>query len=662
MNHSQHEHHDHNDHHKMMMEDFKKRFWFSLLLTIPILFLSPLIAGLLNYASVIDFSGSTLLLWTLSTIVFLYGGKPFLKGLISETKSKNPGMMTLIAIAISVAYGYSTAVVFGLEGKLFFWELATLIDVMLLGHWIEMRSILGASKALQELTKLLPSSAHKVMGNNKTNDVEISSLVVGDRVLVKPGEMIPVDGVVISGTSYIDESLLTGETTPIEKKAKSNVIGGSINADGSITIEVKKIGKDTFLNQVIQLVQEAQSSQSKTQDLANKAARWLAVIGVSAGFVTLASWLTLSTESTAFAIERAVTVMVITCPHALGLAIPLVVSVSTTKAAKEGLLIRNRVAFERAKDIDVVVFDKTGTLTKGLFGVDKINVRNGYKEDDIKIWAASLESHSQHPIAQSISKISDKKLKVSKFKSLTALGVQGKIGKKDIKIVSPSYLDAHNVNAGKFDVKKISSVGQTTILVIVDNELAAYLQLSDVVREESITAVAELQQLGIKAYMLTGDNKHVAKKVAEQIGLDDFFAEVNPGGKSKKIKELQADGLVVAMVGDGVNDAPALAQADVGLAIGAGTDVAAETADMILVRNNPEGVATSIRFAKATYRKMLQNLAWATGYNVVAIPLAAGVFYGAGVVISPAAGAFFMSISTVVVAVNARYLKVEESS
>jgi len=655
----EHSEHDHQSHHRMMMEDFKKRFWLSLVLTLPILFLSPLIADLLNYSSVIDFTGSMLLLWLLSTVVYLYGGKPFLKGFAEELRTKNPGMMTLIAIAITVAYVYSTAVVLGFEGSLFFWELATLIDIMLLGHWIEMRSILGASSALNELSKLLPSSAHLIDKSGETRDVDANTLKTGDKLLVKPGEKIPADGVVTKGLSYVNESILTGEALPVEKTVNSEVIGGSINADGALTIQVSSIGEDTFVNQVIKLVQEAQSSHSKTQDLANRAAKWLAVIGVSAGFITLFAWLLLSSEGSAFAIERAVTVMIITCPHALGLAIPLVVSVSTARAAKEGLLIRDRSAFEQARNVDIVVFDKTGTLTYGEFGVEKITLNNGYDEDEVLGLAASLEAYSEHPIAQAISKLSDSKSKVTDFKSLTGAGVSGVINGKLVRVLSPSHESVGTMELGRINVKQLSKGGQTVVLVVIDDEIGAAISLSDKVRGESILAVKELKSMGVQTYMLTGDNPVVAKRVAKEIKLDGYFANVKPGEKSAKIKEFQLAGHVVAMVGDGINDAPALAMSDVGIAIGAGTDVATETAGVILVRNDPRGVATTIKFAKATYGKMLQNLVWASGYNIIAIPLAAGVLYGAGVVISPALGAFLMSLSTVIVALNARKLDIK---
>lgn len=653
-------HHDHNAHHKMMLADFKKRFRVSLALTLPVLFLSPLIAGFLNYEQAIDFTGSRALLWAFSTLIFFYGGKPFLIGIKDELKSKNPGMMTLIAIAITVAYVYSSAVVFGLRGELFFWELATLIDVMLLGHWLEMRSILGASGALEELTKLLPSVAHKVTGTNKTEDVQISSLEIGDQVLIKPGEKIPVDGTVTSGKTSVNEAVLTGESKLVDKTKGSHVIGGAINTDGSIVVKINKIGQETFLNQIIKLVQEAQTSKSKTQDLANRAARWLTVIGVGGGLLTLSLWTGLFGASFAFAIERAVTVMVITCPHALGLAIPLVVSVSTAQSAKAGLLIRNRQAFEQAKDIDAVIFDKTGTLTLGQFGVDDIAVAKGFKKNEVTRLAASLEAKSQHPIAQAIAGLHSKKLDVANFKSETGSGVKGTISGKKVVITSLAHAKKTGAILRALGAEKLSKVGRTIVVVQINGQIAGAMALSDVIRPESKDTISRLKKAGIKTYMLTGDSNQAAKSVADTIGLDNYFSEVKPADKSKKVKELQSQGFKVAMVGDGVNDAPALAQADLGVAIGAGTDIAAETADVILVKSNPADVVQAFSYAKATYRKMIENLIWATGYNIIAIPLAAGVLFAAGILISPAVGAFFMSLSTVIVAINARQLKIQK--
>lgn len=648
--------HNHNDHHKIMMQDFIKRFWVSAVLTLPILALSPLIAELLNYTTFIDFAGSRELLFVLSSIVFIYGGKPFLSGIYYELKDKNPGMMSLIAIAITVAYLYSSAVVFGLPGELFFWELTTLIDVMLIGHYLEMRSTIGASKALEELTRLLPASAHKVIGKNKTKNVPLSQLAVGDAVLIKPGEKIPADGVVKSGESAVNEAILTGEAKPVFKTAGAKVIGGSINFEGSLVVTISKLGEDSFIAQVVKLVREAQSSKSKTQDLANKAARWLTVVGVGGGLLTFGYWAVVN--DAVFAIERAVTVMVIACPHALGVAIPLVVAVSTAKSARAGLLVKKRQGFENLRKIDSVVFDKTGTLTHGKFELNQIMLNPGFSEPDIKQLAASLESLSQHPIAVPVANLASDKLQVEQFKSLSGQGVQGKINGQQVAVVSPGYIKRQKLSLGSLNLNQLEEGGATVVLVLVQNKVAAAISLADKIRDEAKQAITNLKKAGIDSYMLTGDNKQVAASVAKALGIKDYFAEVMPADKSKKIKELQARGRYVAMVGDGVNDAPALATADVGIAIGAGTDVAAETADVILVKSNPGDVMMAVKYAKATYRKMRQNLFWATGYNVVAIPLAAGVLINVGVVISPAVGAAFMSLSTVIVAINAKFLRI----
>lgn len=656
-----HQHHDHAGHHEMMVKNFKRRFFISLILTIPILVLSPLVQEFFGFT--FSFAGDKYVLFVLSGIVFLYGGWPFLKGTVEEIKKKQPGMMTLIGLAISVAFFYSSAVVFSLPGKIFFWELATLIDIMLLGHWIEMRSVLGASRALKNLAKLLPSEAHLVKTDGKIEDVPLSELNVGDIVLVKPGEKIPSDGIVIKGETSVNEAMLTGESKPIIKKKDDKVIGGSINGEGSLHIEVKHTGEDSYLSQVISLVKKAQESKSKTQDLANKAALWLTVIAISIGTITLLSWLYLGMDFV-FALERMVTVMVITCPHALGLAIPLVVAVSTSLSAKNGLLIRDRVAFERAKDIQAIVFDKTGTLTKGDFGVTDIVAEEGYNENKILSYAASLESNSEHSIAKGIiKKAKDKNTKISsiqKFKSLPGKGVQGIVNNKIIRAVGQNYLKENNIKTENAKIDELSEQGKTIVYILVENEIIGAIALADLIREESKEAIDKLKSMGIKCMMLTGDNKQVAEWVAEELGLDDFFAEVLPHEKSEVVKKVQSQGLNVAMVGDGVNDAPALVQADVGIAIGAGTDVAIESADIILVRNDPRDVVSIIGLAKATYGKMKQNLLWATGYNVLAIPLAAGILYNLGILLSPAMGAILMSLSTVIVAINARFLSIKK--
>ncbi len=648
------------DHHQHMIADYRKRFIVSAVLTIPILLLSPLIQNLLRLENILQFPGDIYVLFGLSSVVFFYGGWPFLKGIYSEFKSRQPGMMTLIALAIVVAYVYSSAVVFGLTGMFLFWELATLIVVMLLGHWIEMKSIMGASRALEELAKLMPSEAHRLTPDGKTEDVSVEDLNNNDKILVKPGEKYPADGLVLEGQTSVNESMLTGESKPVTKTVGDKVIGGSINGEGSVTVEVKNTGKDSFLSSVIQLVREAQASKSRTQDLANRAALWLTIIAISSGIITLIVWLALVNKDFAFSLERTVTVMVIACPHALGLAVPLVVAVSTSISAKSGLLIRNRAAFERARNINAIIFDKTGTLTKGEFGITDVLVLNeNVKKEELLKYAASVESKSEHPIAKAIAKSVDDKYKTTNFKSITGKGAEADVNGKDIKVVSPGYLSENNIEVDNTQISDISSQGKTVVFVLIDNKLAGAIALADIIREESKEAVKKLKQMNIKPMMLTGDNKDVAKWVADEIGIEEYFAEVLPQDKSKKVKDVQADGFIVAMTGDGVNDAPALAQADVGIAIGAGTDVAIETADIILVRSNPLDAVSILGLSRATYRKMIQNLGWATGYNIFAIPLAAGVLFPIGILLSPAVGAALMSISTVIVAINARFLRVK---
>jgi Cu2+-exporting ATPase len=645
------------EHHRQMLEDFKKRFFVSLVITIPVLVLSPAIQEFFGFK--FDFFASIYILFLLSSFIYFYGGYPFLKGIYNEIKQKNPGMMTLIAVAISVAYFYSSAVVFGLKGKFFFWELSTLIDIMLLGHWIEMRSVLGASRALEELVKIMPSDAHLVK-NGEVLDVKVEELKAGDIVLVKPGEKIPVDGVVVEGETFVNEAMLTGESKPVTKKTGDKVIGGAINGEGSIKVEVEKTGKDTYLNQVIELVREAQESKSRTQDLANKAAFFLTVVALTVGAITLFAWLAYGKDFV-FAIERAVTVMVIACPHALGLAIPLVVAVSTSLAAKSGLLIRERQAFERAKDLQAVIFDKTGTLTEGKFGVTDIVALDRMDENEILRISASLESNSEHPIASSIvakaKEMGIEVMQVDGFRAIPGKGVEGTVDGRKFMIVSPGYLRENNISIESEDVERLKQQGKTVVFLLENSKPVGVVALADIVRKESREAIERLKSMGIKCMMLTGDNRYVAKWVAEELGLDDYFAEVLPHEKAEKIKEVQRE-YITAMVGDGVNDAPALAQADVGIAIGAGTDVAVETADIVLVRNDPRDVADVVQLSKKTYSKMFQNLLWATGYNSFAIPLAAGIMYGYGILLTPAIGAALMSLSTVIVAINARLLRV----
>ncbi|WP_020160991.1 copper-translocating P-type ATPase [Methylobacter marinus] len=651
---------DHQGHHAHMAADFRNRFWISLVLTLPILALSPMLQKLVGLREAIRFSGDLYVLFGFASAVFWYGGWPFIKGLFNELKTRKPGMMTLVAVAITTAYVYSSAVVFGLTGKMFFWELATLVDIMLLGHWIEMRSVMGASKALEALAKLMPSDAHKLMPDGSVQDVPLGELTVGDKVLIKPGEKIPADGVIVEGESSVNEAMLTGESTPVTKKTDGKVIGGAINGEGSLTIEVKGTGKDSFLSQVIDLVKQAQESKSKTQNLADTAAMWLTIIALGGGLLTFLIWLVLMNKEFAFAIERAVTLMVITCPHALGLAVPLVVAVSTALAASNGLLIRNRGAFEGARKLQAIIFDKTGTLTEGRFGVtDTLMLAQDIDEETLRKYAASVDANSEHPIAKAIADSSENKLPVENFKSIPGKGAEGRVDGREVKVVSPGYLREQNIAHDDQRVEPLQTQGKTVVFVLVDGQLKGAIALADIIRPEAKQAIDALKALNIRCMMLTGDNKATAQWVSEQIGLDEYFAEVLPQDKAAKVKEVQTRGVLVAMTGDGVNDAPALAQADVGIAIGAGSDVAVETADVILVRSNPLDVVAIVRLSRATYGKMIQNLVWATGYNVVAIPLAAGALYAWGVLLTPALGAVLMSASTVIVAINARLLKLK---
>ena len=653
--------HSHQEHHAHMAADFRKRFWISLALTLPILALSPLLQKLVGLREAVGFPGDTFVLFGFSSAVFWYGGWPFLKGLVDELKARKPGMMTLVAVAITTAYAYSSAVVSGLTGKMFFWELATLVDIMLLGHWIEMKSVMGASKALEALAQLMPSDAHKLMPDGNVKDVPLSELTVNDKVLIKPGEKIPADGAIIEGESSVNEAMLTGESTPVSKKSGGKVIGGAINGEGSLTIEVKGTGKDSFLSQVIDLVKQAQESKSKTQNLADTAAMWLTLIALGSGAITFFIWLYFLNKEFAFSIERAVTVMVITCPHALGLAVPLVVAVSTALAASNGLLIRNRGAFEGARKLQAIIFDKTGTLTEGRFGAtDTLVLAKDMDEETLHKYAASVDANSEHPIAKAISESFERKMPVENFKSIPGKGAEGRVDGKDIKVVSPGYLLEQNIAHDDQRVEPLQAQGKTVVFVIVDGQLKGAIALADIVRPEAKQAITALKALDIRCMMLTGDNKATAQWVSDQVGLDEYFAEILPQDKAAKVKEVQSRGVMVAMTGDGVNDAPALAQADVGIAIGAGSDVAVETADVILVRSNPFDVVSIVQLSRATYRKMIQNLVWATGYNVVAIPLAAGALYAWGVVLSPAVGAALMAASTVIVAINARMLRLKK--
>lgn len=654
MEHSNHQHHqeNHHDHHAHMIRDFKIRFWISLILTIPILLFSDMIQDWLSFN--IQFGGKDYVVFGLDSILFFYGGWPFLKGLKEELTDKNPGMMTLIALAITVAYVYSSAVVFGLEGMGFFWELATLIVIMLLGHWMEMRSIMGASKALEKLADLMPNEAHLIV-DGETKDISAGELKKGDLILVKANEKIPADGTIEEGESHLDESMLTGESKPVKREKGDEVIGGSINGKQSLKIKISKTGEDSYLNQVINMVKEAQQSKSKTQNLANVAAKWLTFISIGAGIITLSVWLILGKDFD-FSLGRMVTVMVIACPHALGLAIPLVVSISTSLSAEKGLLIRNRTAFENARKVSAIVFDKTGTLTEGKFGVTRIHTSGEWKKDQILKFAASLESSSEHPIAQGVlEKAKEENItlkEVSNFESITGKGIQGDIDGKTYQVVSPGYLEENSISIPQ---ETDSDEAETIVFLLEEKKLLGFIALADSIREESHQAIKTLRDKGIKLYMATGDNEKTAKAVSEQLKLDGYYSEVLPDEKVNVIEELQEKGEFVAMTGDGVNDAPALAKADIGIAVGSGTDVAVETADIILVNSNPQDIAKLILFGKATYNKMIQNLGWAVGYNAIALPLATGFI--PGLMIQPAVGAALMSLSTIICAANAQLLR-----
>ncbi|RWY48363.1 copper-translocating P-type ATPase [Mucilaginibacter gilvus] len=645
------------DHHAMMIADFKKRFYVVLALTIPIMLLSTMIQHFMGVNW--TFTGSSYILFALSSVVFVYGGWPFLTGLVDEVKSKNPGMMFLIGFAITVAYCYSVAIVFGLKGMDFFWELATLILIMLLGHWIEMKSVMGASNELELLVQLMPSDAHMVMPD-MVHDVKTDTLKENDIILIKPGEKVAADGIILEGESYLNESMLTGESKPVLKAKGDKVIAGSINGNGSFKVTVSHAAKDSYLSQVVKLVDDAQKSKSQTQLLADTAAKWLTVIALVTGIGTFLYWY-LTGQTLAFAMERMVTVIVICCPHALGLAVPLVVAKSTALSAKHGLLIKNRTAFENARKITTIVFDKTGTLTVGKFEVSKVvSLNKEFKEDELIRLSSALEQKSEHPIATGIlQKVKDLKLTIPQaenFKAITGQGVEATVEGKTLLVVSPGYL-----NENKLAVPDgfTANDTETVVFILIDQKLAGYIALSDELRPESAEAIKTLREENIKSILLTGDNSKVAASVSKTLGMDSFIAEVLPHQKLEKIKELQSKGEFVAMTGDGVNDAPALAQADIGIAVGSGSDIAAETAGIVLVNSNPKDIVSLILFGKATYRKMIQNLIWATGYNVIALPLAAGVLYNQGIVLSPAAGAVLMTVSTVVVAINASLLKVK---
>jgi len=644
--------HHHHVHH---VEEFKRRFWISLIFTIPILLLSEMIQMWLGLEWIrIPYQKQFLSL--MSVIIYFYGGWPFLKGLFQEVKSRQPGMMTLIGTAISVALFYSLGTVFLISGKDFFWELATLINIMLLGHWIEAKSVLGASMALEDLVRIMPTAAHLIK-NGALIDIPISQLKRGDIVLVRPGEKVPSDGVIVEGESSVDESLLTGESKPIDKRVGDKVVGGTMNGEGVLKVRVERTGEETYLSQVIKLVREAQESRSRTQDLANRAAALLFYAALGVGIITFIVWSFVANFD--FALERTVTVLVIACPHALGLAIPLVVALSTSITAKNGILIRDRRAFEMVKDVNVVVFDKTGTLTAGKFGVS--DVVPFIPEIDLLGLAASIELNSEHIIAKAIVEYAKNKgaeiFQTKEFKALPGKGAYGKVGEREVYVGSINLLEDLGIKVGDPRITELQRQGKTVVFTVVNGKLAGAFALADSIRTESYEAVKRLKENGIKVYMLTGDSEEVARWVAEELGVDNYFAQVLPDQKAEKIKILRKNGDKVAMVGDGVNDAPALVTADVGIAIGAGTDVAIESADIILVKSDPRDVAKVIDISRKTYSKMVQNLLWAAGYNVITIPLAAGILSGFGLSLPPAIGAIIMSLSTVIVAFNSQTLR-----
>jgi P-type Cu2+ transporter len=635
--------------------DFRRRFWVCLVVTVPVLALSPglpLVPG----GRILTVPGADWILLALSTFLYAYGGMPFLKGIVRELSARTPGMMTLVAVAITTAYGYSAATVLGVAGMPFFWELATLIDIMLLGHWIEMRSVGEASKALESLARLMPSQAHRRLAGGDTEDVPLESLQPGDVVVVRPGEKVPADGDVAEGASSVDESMLTGESVPVGKKSGDEVIGGSVNGEGALTVTVRRTGAESFLSQVVELVRQAQESKSKTQDLADRAAMWLTIVALGGGALTFGTWMALG-RPLAYAMERAVTVMVIACPHALGLAIPLVVAMSTSLGASSGLLVRNRMAFETARSLQAVVFDKTGTLTLGRFGVADVALWRDLTREELLELAGSVEALSEHPIARAVADVAPARRAVTDFRAIPGKGAEGVVRGRHVVVASPGYAMTQGVATPAGAVETLAEGGRTVVIVLVDGVAAGAIALADVVRPESAEAVSALRAMGVEPIMLSGDSRAVAERVAAELGITRVLAEVLPADKAATVAALRAEGRVIAMVGDGVNDAPALASANVGIAIGAGTDVAVATADIVLVRSDPRAVVSAIDLSRATYRKMVQNLAWAAGYNVIAIPLAAGVLAGIGITLSPAVGGLLMSLSTVIVAVNARTLK-----
>lgn len=630
------------------------RFWIALIITVPILILSPMPQMFFGYK--LNFHGEAYLSWFLATLVFLYGGWPFLAGLISECKARTPGKMTLIGIAISIAYFYSSAVAFGSKGNSFFWELVILIDIILLGHWLEIDAVQKAFKPVATLEALLPKIVH-LKHDNLINDIELAELKNENIVVVKPGEVIPADGVVVTGNSYVDESLLTGESIPHKKLVNDKVVGGTINQDGTLEVLIKHTGEKSFIAKLIQLVHQAQQDKTKTQRLVDRAATWLTFSTIGIAIITLLVWLNLSGDLGA-AIERMLTVMVISSPYALALAIPLVVASSIALAAQHGLLIRNRTAFANARKISAVIFNKTGTLTTGIFGIRKIiSLHPTYSENDILSMAAAIEQYSEHHLGKCIVvKAMQNNLAlpaIQDFHNIPGEGVSAFINAQHCAVVGPHYLLANNIY---YPEKLLTHVNATDLFVLCNNEIIGIIMLADCIKDNAAASIKQLQQQGIKVIMTTGDNKIIAASIAEELGLDDFYAEIAPQQKLEIVKTLQKQGECVAMAGDGTNDAPALTQADIGIAIGAGAG-AAETADIILASNDPKDIVALINFGKKTYRKMQQNIWWALGYNIIAIPLAAGILSHFGIILNPAVGAILMSLSTIVVAINAALLK-----
>ena len=635
-------------------EELKHRFIVSMILTVPILLLSPMIQQWFGFSLSIPYR--EWIIFALSTFIYLYGGKPFLEMTVHELKERKPGMMTLIAMAISVAYFYSVSTLFVQGGKEFFWELATLIDIMLIGHYIEAKSVLGAADALQELVKMMPKTAMKIGSDGKTEEVGVETLKKGDRILVRPGEKIPADGKVIDGESMTDEAFLTGESKPVYKKPGSDVYMGSTNLDGALQIVIEKSGEESYLSQVIDLVRQAQQSRSRTQDLANKAAAWLFYGATASGAVTFAVWSAVASPMDA--VLRTVTVLIIACPHALGLAVPLVVAISTTLGAKRGILIRNRQAFETLRKVDVLCFDKTGTITEGRLSVSRVIAPGG--EPDLLRFAAAVEANSEHIIARAVVAYAREQgiapLPVRKFSSFPGIGAQAEVEGVRVMVGGPQLLIRESLELPE-DLQEWRDANSTKVWVVADGKVLGVILLDDTIRESSVQAIGKLRDLGIGTWMLTGDNEAVAAEVARRCGIEEFRADLLPDQKLKIIEELRHQGKTVAMVGDGINDAPSLLTADIGIAIGAGTDIAMESADIILTQSDLMSVVHAVNLSRATYRKMVQNLWWASGYNIVAIPLAAGVLARWGILIDPAFGAVLMSVSTVVVAINAQLLR-----